>query len=287
MEKRNKPKPEWLRVKLSAGGSAYKTRQAVKGLSLHTVCEEAACPNIGECFGRGTATFMILGSVCTRNCTFCNVSPGTPAPVDPGEPGRVAEAAAEMGLSHVVVTSVTRDDLPDGGAGHFAEVIKKLLPLGVTVEVLIPDFMGDRKALCRVAAAGPHVINHNIETVFRLYPEIRPEAAYERSLALLSSARAINPKIRTKSGIMLGLGESRSEVESVLSDLRTAGCELLTIGQYLAPSLAHHPVAEYVKPSVFDELKAVALEKGFLHVASAPLVRSSYRAEEAVEKAGG
>ena len=280
----NMRKPPWLRVHYLPAGRIGEIKRILRGLSLHTVCEVAACPNIMECFDRKTATFMILGDVCTRNCMFCNISGGSPEPVDTQEPDHVAAAAAELGLGHVVVTSVTRDDLPDGGAAHFAEVIKKLLSLDVTVEVLIPDFMGNKDALLTVVKANPHIINHNVETVPSLYPAVRPKGVYKRSLNLLGSVKthaAFSERpIRTKSGIMLGLGETIDEVKSVFSDLREANCDALTIGQYLAPSKKHHPVAEYVEPEVFESLKATALEMGFCHVAAGPLVRSSYHADE-------
>lgn len=273
-----KQKPDWLRIRLSDANQLAETQRMLRGLSLNTVCEAAACPNIAECFGRKTATFMILGAVCTRNCTFCNIAGGTPEPVDPDEPARVARAAGQLGLKHVVVTSVTRDDLSDGGAAHFAEAIGRLETTGAAVEVLIPDFRGERSSLARVVQAGPRVINHNMETVSRLYPAVRPMASYERSLDLIAALKTMNETIYAKSGIMLGLGETTKEVIRTLGDLRTAGCELLTIGQYLAPSDTHHPVAKYIEPAVFDELRETALAMGFFHVAAGPLVRSSYRA---------
>jgi lipoic acid synthetase len=238
-----------------------------------------------ECFASRTATFMVLGSVCTRNCRFCNVSPGTPEPVDAEEPVRLARAARELGLRHVVVTSVTRDDLPDGGAGHFAAVIRELrtrLP-EASIEVLIPDFQGDPDALATVIEAGPEVINHNVETVPRLYSRVRPQADYRRSLELLKRAADCGRPMAVKTGLMLGLGETREEVLELFDDLRRAGCDFLTIGQYLAPSSEHYPVAEYVKPEVFDDYRKEAEKRGFRHVASAPFVRSSYKAAEALE----
>jgi len=251
----------------------------LRELGLHTVCEEANCPNRGECFESKTATFMILGNVCTRNCTFCAVSKGKPQPVDPDEPERLAEAASKLGLEYVVVTSVTRDDLPDGGAGHFAKVTQELHKKGIKTELLIPDFQGNEQALKTVLDSDPEVLNHNVETVPRLYPEVRPKANYLQSLELLNRARDHT----TKSGIMLGLGEKQEEVEEVLDDLIKAGCDFLTIGQYLAPSRYHHPVIDYVHPDKFEELKQIALHKGFKHVASGPFVRSSYHAKEAWE----
>ena len=278
-------KPEWLRVKARSTRQYDEVADILDTLDLHTVCEEANCPNRMECYSRRTATFMILGSVCTRNCTFCNVQKGlAPEETDPAEPIRVALAAEALGLKHVVVTSVTRDDLPDGGAGHFADVVRTVREKigGVTIEVLIPDFKGDISALEAVAAAKPDVINHNIETVPRLYPEVRPMADYGRSLSVLKAVKEIDPDIYTKSGIMLGLGETEDEVIAALTALRAAGCDFLTIGQYLAPSATHHPVAAYIHPDRFDALGEAGRSMGFSHVASAPLVRSSYHAERAV-----
>lgn len=276
----NKRKPEWLRVKLQGAEKSHQVKEMLNRLSLHTVCQEANCPNLIECFGRKTATFMILGSVCTRNCTFCNVTKGHTQAVDPQEPTHVAEAVKELGLKHAVITSVTRDDLPDGGAGHFAKVIEKLRATEVIVEVLIPDFQGDRQALATVLQAKPHILNHNIETVPRLYPTVRPKASYARSLELLKNAKEIDASIFTKSGIMVGLGEQAAEVMAVLRDLRDVGCDLLTIGQYLAPSAKHHEVIEYIHPDQFKKYKEAAYHMGYKYVASDPLVRSSYHAAD-------
>lgn len=280
------PKPEWLKIKVRSGGERTKVEEILRKLSLHTVCEEANCPNRMECFGRKTATFMILGRICTRNCAFCNVEKGNlkPHPVDKDEPLHVAQAVQKLGLRHAVVTSVTRDDLPDGGAGHFAAVIGEIkrLNAGVAVEVLIPDFRGDYDSLRTVVNAAPEIINHNIETVPSLYPSVRPKALYERSLELLTRIKAIDAGIFSKSGIMLGLGEKKEEVLAVFRDLRDAGCDFLTVGQYLAPSRSHHPVIEYVRPEAFKEYEEIALKMGFKHVASGPLVRSSYRADDAL-----
>ena len=277
-----KRKPDWLRIDLNKGRSLNYVKEILSSFSLNTVCEEANCPNRMECFSKKTATFMILGSQCTRNCRFCNVTHGTPQPVDPEEPDKVAKAAAELELKHVVVTSVTRDDLPDGGARHFSRVIKaiKSLSSDTVVEVLIPDFRGSFAALETVVKAKPEVLNHNIETVPRLYPEVRPAAIYERSLELLSRVKSIDGSMLTKSGIMVGLGEKEEEVFRVFNDLRSAGCDFLTIGQYLAPSTGHYPVAEYISPEIFKMYKEKALSLGFSFVASAPLVRSSYNAAE-------
>ncbi|WP_319559553.1 lipoyl synthase [Marispirochaeta sp.] len=283
-EDRYKRKPDWLKIPVRGGRDLNRVKALLKRLHLNTVCVEANCPNRMECFASRTATFMILGSVCTRNCRFCNVTPGTPETVDETEPARVAEAARELGLRHVVVTSVTRDDLADGGAGHFVAVIHELrrhLP-AASVEVLIPDFLGDPDALAMVIDAAPDVINHNVETVPRLYPMVRPQADYRRSLELLRRVAECGKPIAVKTGLMLGLGEKREEVLVLFDDLRQAGCDFLTIGQYIAPSSSHYPVAEYVHPDVFDEYRREAQNRGFRHVASAPFVRSSYKAAEAL-----
>lgn len=281
--------PPWIRIRYAGRGAQQQVNDLLKNQSLHTVCQGAHCPNQHECFSRGVATFMILGEVCTRDCRFCAVAPGRPGAVDPDEPRRVAEAAAQLKLRHVVVTSVTRDDLPDGGAGHFAAVIKALqerLP-GVVVEVLTPDFNGVEADLDTVLEAHPDVFNHNLETVRRLQAEIRPAARYDRSLAVLRYAAgraAAGGKVKTvrtwvKSGLMVGLGETDEEVVASMADLRQVGVELLTIGQYLAPSSAHAPVTRYVTPEKFEEFAKQATAMGFQNVASGPLVRSSYMAE--------
>ncbi|HDI59322.1 MAG TPA: lipoyl synthase [Desulfobacteraceae bacterium] len=278
---RRAPKPAWLRKRLPSGPAYESVRRLLGKAGLHTVCQSARCPNQFECFTRHTATFMILGDHCTRDCRFCAVSHGPPEPVDPDEPRRVAEAAAHLGLRYVVVTSVTRDDLPDGGADLFAAVIHALrqrIP-GVRVEVLIPDFQGRRRALETVLAAGPVVLNHNLETVARLYPAARPQADYRRSLDLLARSRRAAPRILTKSGLMLGLGESEAEIRTALADLRAAGVQVLTLGQYLQPTAAHLPVARYLTPETFESWRREALAMGFAAVASGPFVRSSYRAE--------
>lgn len=283
----NDQKPDWLKIRVSYSPEINEVSEMLNALNLHTVCQEANCPNVMECFGKRTATFMILGRECTRQCTFCNVSKGSPMEVDEDEPARVAKAAVELGLKHVVVTSVTRDDLADGGAGHFARVIEEIKKASpkTAIEVLIPDFDGDRDALAVVAAAKPQVINHNIETVKRLYPSVRPIADYERSLELIKRVKGLDPSIYSKSGLMVGLGETPEEVEELLRDLRSADCDIVTIGQYLAPSVQHHPVVEYVTPEQFEKYKKAAEEMGFLHVASSPLVRSSYHAGEAFSNA--
>jgi len=281
-------KPDWLRVPANSGENNRSVMNLMQSLDLHTVCEEASCPNCGECFGRCTAAFMILGRECTRNCTFCCVSNGTPVPPDPMEPSHLADAVSRLDLKYVVITSVTRDDLPDGGAGHFARVIEAIKEKSAgripRIEVLIPDFQGDENALHKVISAQPDVINHNIETVLRLYPDVRPQADYRRSLNLLSRVKMIDPTRLTKSGIMLGLGETKDEVLQVFADLRLNGCDFLTIGQYLAPSPKHHPLIEYITPEQFEWYRKQADDAGFLYVAAGPLVRSSYHAEEAWQK---
>ena len=281
----NKRLPEWLTVKAPKRGAYEEMAGYLKLLGLHTVCQSASCPNIGECFSRRTATFMILGDTCTRNCGFCGVRHGMPLPVDPDEPQRVAQAAAQLGLKYVVVTSVTRDDLADGGASRFAETIRRIkaaIP-DAKAEVLVPDFGGEVSAVKAVLDAGPFVLNHNVETVPRLYPIVRPAADYRRSLKLLETAKKAEPSIYTKSGFMVGLGESKEEVEGVLQDLRSAGCDIVTIGQYLRPSKANLPVVEYLPPARFDEYKAIGDALGFRYAASGPFVRSSYHAEDIAE----
>nr|WP_240951388.1 lipoyl synthase [Caldanaerobacter subterraneus] len=260
----------------------------LKNMALNTVCQSANCPNMGECFARRTATFMIMGNICTRNCRFCAVEKGHPQPLDEEEPGRVAEAARRLGLKHVVVTSVTRDDLPDGGASHFAKTIYELKKLpGVTVEVLVPDFMGNEEAIRTVVEAKPDVINHNVETVPRLYSRVRPKADYIRSLNLLKKVKELDPLILTKSGIMVGLGETEEEVIEVMKDLRDIDCDMMTIGQYLRPSHKHIEVAEYVTPEQFKRYEEIGYKLGFKHVASGPLVRSSYHADVGLSLARG
>uniref|UniRef100_A0A7V3YK68 Lipoyl synthase n=1 Tax=Candidatus Caldatribacterium californiense TaxID=1454726 RepID=A0A7V3YK68_9BACT len=276
--------PPWIRRRFPPQEEWERVEKLLRSLSLHTVCESARCPNLGECFRRGTATFLILGDTCTRSCRFCAVKKGIPLPPDPEEPQRVAEAARTLNLYHVVVTSVTRDDLPDGGAEHFAKTIRAIrecLPQA-TVEVLVPDFQGSVEALEVVLAARPDVLNHNVETVPRLYPLVRPQADYARSLELLRRTKAHYPGILVKSGLMVGLGETQKEVEAVLWDLKEAGCDVVTIGQYLRPTAWHLPVAAYVPPEVFEHYREYALRLGFRGVASGPFVRSSYRAEEFV-----
>jgi lipoic acid synthetase len=273
--------PAFARKKYNIGElAAVKAR--LRELGLHTVCESAKCPNIGECFKKPTATFMILGEVCTRQCAFCSVKKGQTLPPNPDEPGNIAIAVGKLGLKHAVITSVTRDDLPDGGAGQFEAVIsilKREFP-ELVVEVLTPDFKGATAALRKVLEAGPHIFNHNLETVPRLYMKVRPQAVYGRSLEVLRAAKSFRPEVYVKSGIMAGLGETYDEVVSVMRDLRDAGCDLLTIGQYLRPSKENLKVEEYVLPEVFESYAETGKRMGFLSVASAPFVRSSYNAEE-------
>jgi len=273
-------KPEWLQKRVNPGEQAQ-MRALLGELNLNTVCQQALCPNISECFRCGQATFLILGRHCTRHCSFCNVDKTQPGPVDSGEPARVAEAVARLGLSHVVITSPTRDDLPDGGAAIYAATIAAIRAASpaTRIEPLIPDFQGSSHSLATVMAAGPDIIAHNVETVPRLY-HIRSGAEYGRSLAVLRACRELAPDIPVKSGIMLGMGEGRDEVIQVFSDLAGAGCVYLSVGQYLAPSRNHYPVQEYVRPEVFEELRKTALAMGFLHVESGPYVRSSYHAGE-------
>ena len=273
--------PSWFRRPLPLGAEGGRVRNLLGRLDLHTVCEGARCPNRAACWHDSAAAFLILGDACTRDCRFCAIPHDAhPAPPDPGEPARLAEAAAAMGLRHVVVTSVTRDDLPDGGAAHFAAVVRAIrarIP-GATIEVLIPDFQGEVAAIDLVLAAAPDIFNHNLETVARLQPAVRPQADYGRSLGVLRHAAQAGARV--KSGLMLGMGETEAELSAALRDLRAAGAALLTLGQYLAPSAAHHPVARFVPPAEFDQWRAAALALGFASVAAAPHVRSSYHAEE-------
>jgi lipoic acid synthetase len=272
--------PEWIKVKAPHGEAFFGTKRLVQDLRLHTVCEEAHCPNVGECWGHKTATFMLLGDVCTRNCPFCAVAHGRPTAVDPYEPQRVAEGVVRLGLRHVVVTSVDRDDLPDGGAGHFARTvgaIKQRVP-SCTVEVLVPDFKGDLAAVETVVHSPVDVFNHNTETVPRLYKRVRPGAQYDRSLRVLRHAKQQRPDLLTKTGLMLGLGEEHGELQAVFGDIAATGCNILTLGQYLRPSSSHVAVERYVDPAEFSALREEALAFGFRHVESGPLVRSSYHA---------
>jgi lipoic acid synthetase len=281
-------KPDWLKVKAPGSPRYIQLKRMMGDLRLNTVCEEAHCPNIGECWHHGTATFMLLGDVCTRNCPYCAVAHGRPNPIDPDEPARVAAAAEQMQLRYVVLTSVDRDDLPDGGAAHFAatvRAVRRALP-GAGIEVLTPDFKGDREALVAVLESEPEVFNHNIETVPRLFPRLRPQGRYRLSLDVLAAAKALRPEQSTKSGLMVGLGETDEEVTPVLADLRGAGVDIVTIGQYLRPTRDHEPVHRYVTPEAFRTFEARARAIGFPTVYSGVFVRSSFNAEE-VYRSGG
>jgi lipoic acid synthetase len=275
-------KPDWIRIKLSASDDITRIKQIMRERNLHSVCEEAACPNLAECFQHGTATFMIMGDLCTRRCPFCDVAHGKPLPLDKDEPAHLADAIQAMALKYVVITSVDRDDLRDGGAGHFADCIQQIRAKtpSTKIEILVPDFRGRiEKAVAILAEQPCDVFNHNLETVPRLYKQIRPGADYRGSLELLRQYGAIHPQTPTKSGLMLGVGERPEEIQQVMQDLRTAGCTMLTLGQYLQPSKAHTPVQEYITPAQFDEYGEIAKTLGFKQVASAPMVRSSYHAD--------
>jgi lipoic acid synthetase len=283
-------KPEWIRVKAgSASSRFYEIKQILREQNLHTVCEEASCPNIGECFGKGTATFMIMGDKCTRRCPFCDVGHGRPDPLDTAEPRKLAETIARLKLKYVVITSVDRDDLRDGGAGHFVECIRQTRELspGTTIEVLVPDFRGrDDRALEILKAAPPDVMNHNLETIPRLYKEARPGSDYRFSLNLLKKFKALHPGVPTKSGLMVGLGENDDEILEAMRDMRAHDIDMLTIGQYLAPSTSHLPVRRYVHPDTFKMFEAKAYEMGFTHAAVGAMVRSSYHADQQAHAAG-
>jgi lipoyl synthase len=281
-------KPSWLKVRAPGGGNYLHLKHLMRELDLHTVCEEAHCPNVGECWEHGAATFMILGDVCTRNCAYCAVAHGRPPKYDPSEPERVARAALEMKLRHVVLTSVDRDDLPDFGAWAFAETIRqiKTASADTSVEVLVPDFQGNEQSINTVLEAGPDIYNHNTETVPRLYKRCRPGGRYERVMRIFQVSKRIAPHIPTKSGIILGMGETLEEVEAVMKDLRDVDVDILTLGQYLRPSDGHIPLDRYVTPAEFQQLRDVGMALGFRHVESGPLVRSSYHAWEQVQAAG-
>lgn len=272
--------PDWIKVRAPGSPNYLRLKRILREHTLHTVCEEARCPNIGECWGHNTATFLILGDICTRGCRFCAIGKGRPGPLDPEEPKNVARAVKELGLNHIVVTSVDRDDLPDGGSAHFAETVLRIKEFNpaIRVEVLIPDFKGDLKAVETVVCSGIDVLNHNVETVPRLYRKVRPGSVYERSLAVLRAGKKTRPELLTKSGLMLGVGETRVEVMTTLEDLRQAGCDIVTLGQYLQPSTAQLKVERYVTPAEFDDYRQEAQKLGFRHVESGPLVRSSYHA---------
>jgi lipoyl synthase len=282
----DRARPEWLKVRLPTGPTYENLRRLMRGKELHTVCEEAHCPNMAECWGAGTATFMILGDTCTRSCGFCAVKTGRPGVVDADEPRRVGEAVAQMALGHAVVTSVNRDELPDGGAEIFAETIREIRRQspGTTVEVLIPDFVGRPESLDAVLAARPEILNHNVETVPRLYPRVRPQARYERSLEVLRRTKQRAPDLVCKSGIMVGLGETSEEVIATMRDIVSQGTDILTVGQYLRPSPLHLPIERYWEPSEFEDLREAGIAMGFRHVEAGPLVRSSYHAERHVRR---
>ncbi len=275
-------KPEWIRTKMQGGAATKKVNAMISDLSLNTVCDEASCPNRMECFERGTATFMILGRNCTRNCTFCNVTREKPDQVSDIEPENVAKAVEKLNLKHAVITSVTRDDLEDQGANQFKRVVEEIRKTSpnVSVELLIPDMQGDKKLIDIIIDSEPDILNHNVETVPELYDRVRPMAIFDRSIELLHYVKQAKPKMKTKSGVMLGLGETKEQVIEVLERLREVDCDMLTLGQYLQPSTSHIPVVEYITPEQFDEYKEIALNMGFKRVASAPLVRSSYYAED-------
>jgi lipoic acid synthetase len=281
-----KKKPNWIRTRILDSQNYFKTKEIINTKKLHTVCQEASCPNISECWSKKHATFMIMGDICTRACAFCNVRTGKPKYLDPLEPMKIAQATKELDLKHVVITSVDRDDLQDGGAEHFSKIILETRKMNnqTTIEVLTPDFFRKGNAYQKVVDANPDVFNHNIETVPSLYLKVRPGSRYFASVNLLKSVKEINKKIFTKSGIMLGLGETRDEVLQVMDDLLAANVDFLTIGQYLQPSVKHYPLDRYVHPDEFAELKSIALSKGFLIVASSPLTRSSYHADEDFSK---
>ena len=288
MTQQPQKKPRWLKKRLPTGPTFENVKNLIGKDHLHTVCQEARCPNIWECFSQQTATFLIMGSRCTRDCRFCSVAQGPIGPPDPDEPVRVAAAARQMALKYIVITSVTRDDLIDGGASFFANTIvevRRQIPEAV-IEVLIPDFQGDADALKTVLKARPDVLNHNIETVPRLYTSVRPQARYGRSLQLLEQVHNINPQMPTKSGLMLGLGESSAEIRSTLKDLVEVGCSILTLGQYLQPSKTHLPVKRFIPPEEFEQWRQMAIEMGFTEVASGPFVRSSYHAKELYQAVG-
>lgn len=277
------PKPPWIRIKISNSAAVNQLKQVIKDNNLHTVCEEASCPNLNECYGQGTATFMILGDLCTRRCPFCDVAHGRPQPPDQDEPLKLAQTIQQMQLKYVVITSVDRDDLRDGGAEHFQHCIAQVRKLNpdIIIEVLVPDFRGRMdRALSVIAVSPPDVFNHNLETVSRLYKQARPGADYAWSLKLLQEFKRMHPALPTKSGLMLGLGEDLEEVVEVMRDLRAHDCDMLTLGQYLAPSGHHLPVVRYVTPPEFDQLREQALQLGFSNVASGPMVRSSYHADQ-------
>lgn len=282
-------RPPWIRVRAPGGDTYERVRELMRSKTLHTVCEEAQCPNLGECWGKGTATFLMMGDTCTRSCGFCDIKTGLPNPLDWGEPNRIAESVRAMGLQHVVITSVNRDDRPDGGAPLFAMVIRRIRQLqpGCSIEVLIPDFKGSELALKMVMDAQPEILNHNVETVPRLFKKVQPQDQYDWALSTLANAKRMDAMVLTKSGIMLGLGETLDEVKATMLDLVTVGVDILTLGQYLQPSKGHLPIERYYTPDEFVELREAGLQLGFKWVESGPLVRSSYRAAEQVRELSG
>jgi len=277
--------PDWLKIRIGEGENFSKVKNLLRNAKLHTICEEARCPNIAECFGCGTAVFLILGNICTRNCKYCNVTHGNPGPLNKNEPRDIAESVKTLGLKYVVVTSVTRDDLPDGGARIFSQTIQEIRQLnpGVHIEVLIPDFKADGTALQSIVDSAPDVINHNIEVVETLFPEIRPQGEYQRSLSVLRTIKTMDKQMKTKSGFMIGLGETKEQILATIQDLKTAHVDFLTIGQYLQPTKQHAEIKKYYTPDEFQEFKNIALSLGFAHVESGPLVRSSYHAQNALQ----
>lgn len=279
-------KPAWLKRRINNSGEVQATAALLQRLGLHSVCQGASCPNIGECFGNRTVTFMIMGDVCTRNCRFCAVTKGPAGPLDPEEPERLGQAAAELGLAHVVITSVTRDDLEDGGAAHFAAVVEAVhrAAPSTTVELLIPDLKGDWGALKTILDSGPDILNHNLETIEPLYGEVRPQADYRRSLELLRQSKVLAPAVYTKSGIMVGLGEEEGQVLSLMDDLRMVDCDILTMGQYLRPTGEQRELSAYITPEQFQRYEQEGYRKGFRYVASGPFVRSSYHAREGMKE---
>lgn len=280
----NRRHPDWLKVKIPGGKNFVKMKSLLRSAKLHTICEEAKCPNIAECFGSGTAVFLILGDICTRDCKYCNVSHGKPLSLNPSEPSDVAESVGKLDLNYVVITSVTRDDLVDGGANVFAETVQqiRMLKSNCKIELLIPDFKGNLDALKEVADSNPDVINHNIEVVKELFPSVRPEGNYDTSLNVLKNIKKINKNIFSKSGFMVGLGENKDQIINTLNDLRLADVDFLTIGQYLQPSKDHAEIKKYYNPGEFEDFRKIALDLGFKHVESGPLVRSSYHAQAAL-----
>jgi lipoic acid synthetase len=277
--------PDWLKVRIGGGENFSKVKNLLRTAKLHTICEEARCPNIAECFGCGTAVFLILGNVCTRGCKYCNITQGKPSSINENEPRDIAESVKTLGLKYVVVTSVTRDDLPDGGARVFSQTIQEIRQLNpvVHIEVLIPDFKADRTALQSIVDSAPDVINHNIEVVETLFPEIRPQGDYQRSLSVLRTIKTMDTQMKTKSGFMIGLGETKEQILSTIQDLKTAHVDFLTIGQYLQPTRQHAEIRKYYTPEEFQEFKNIALSLGFAHVESGPLVRSSYHAQNVLQ----